>query len=99
MPSANLARLVLLEARRGGLPWLAAASIALSLCLAAFLSQVALPGSLNLQAAIVAALLRPCALFLIPAHVSASLLRGIHAKRRAPCTSPPRSRLRPELRR
>jgi ABC-type Na+ efflux pump permease subunit len=80
MPSANLARLVLLEARRGGLPWLAAASIALSLCLAAFLSQVALTESLNLQAAIVAALLRACAVFLIAAHVSASVLREINDK-------------------
>src|SRR5438105_4062577 len=35
MPAAILARFVLLEARRGGLPWLAAASIALALGLAA----------------------------------------------------------------
>src|SRR2546422_1211790 len=39
-------------------PWLAAASIALALGLAAFLSQVALTESLALQASIVAALLR-----------------------------------------
>src|SRR2546422_4310390 len=58
MPASILARFVLLEARRGGLPWLAAASIALALGLAAFLSQVALTESLALQASIVAALLR-----------------------------------------
>lgn len=80
MPSANLARLVLIEARRGGLPWLAAASIALSLCLALFLSQVALTESLALQAAIVAALLRACAVFVIAAHVAGSVLREINDK-------------------
>src|SRR6266480_584601 len=57
MPAAILARFVLLEARRGGLPWLAVASLAIALGLAAFLSQVALTGSLALQASIVAALL------------------------------------------
>jgi hypothetical protein len=80
MPAANFARLMLIEARRGGLPWLAGASIALSLCLAAFLSQVALTESRALQAAIVAALLRACAVFLIAAHVSSSVLREINDK-------------------
>ena len=65
MPSANLVRLVLLEARRGALPWLALTAVALSLGLAAFLSQVALTESRSLQAAIVAAVLRACAVFLI----------------------------------
>src|SRR5438477_250648 len=54
MPAAILARFVLLEARRGRLPWLAAASIALALGLAAFLSQVAVTESLALQASIAA---------------------------------------------
>jgi ABC-type Na+ efflux pump permease subunit len=80
MPSANLARLVLIEARRGGLPWLALASVALSLCLAAFLSQVALTESVSLQASIVAALLRACAVFLVTAHVSSSVLREVNDK-------------------
>ena len=80
MPSANLARLVLIEARRGGLPWLAVASIAVSLGLAAFLSQVALTESRALQAAIVAALLRACAVFLVAAYVSSSVLREINDK-------------------
>lgn len=80
MPTATLARFVLLEARRGGLPWLAAASIAVGFALAAFLSQVALTESLALQAAIVAALLRACAVFLIAAQVAASTLREINDK-------------------
>lgn len=80
MPSANLARLVLLEARRGALPWLAVAAVALSVCLALFLSQVALTESRALQAAIVAAVLRACAVFLIAAHVAASVLREIDDK-------------------
>ena len=80
MPTAILARLVLLEARRGGLPWLAAGSLALALGLAAFLSQVAITESRALQAAIVAALLRACAMFLIAAQVASSLLREINDK-------------------
>jgi hypothetical protein len=80
MPSANLVRLVLLEARRGALPWVAVAAVALSVCLAAFLSQVALTESRTLQAAIVAAVLRACAVFLVAAHVAASVLREINDK-------------------
>src|ERR1051326_7009908 len=80
MPSANLVRLVLLEARRGALPWLAVTAVALSLGLAAFLSQVALTESHSLQAAIVAAVLRVCAVFLVDAHVAASVLGAIDDK-------------------
>src|SRR5438105_6156751 len=80
MPVAILARFVLLEARRGGLPWLAVASIALALGLAAFLSQVALTESLELQASIVAALLRACAVSLIAVHVASSTLRELNDK-------------------
>lgn len=80
MPAATLARLVLLEARRGGLPWLLAASFAVGLALTAFLSQVALTESLRLQAAIVAAVLRACAVFLIAAQVASSTLREMNDK-------------------
>jgi ABC-type transport system involved in multi-copper enzyme maturation permease subunit len=80
MPAATLARSVLLEARRGGLPWLAGASIALGLALAAFLSQVALTETAALQAAVVAAVLRACAVFLIAAQVTSSTLREIQDK-------------------
>jgi len=80
MPAVILARSILLEARRGGLPWLAAASIVAGVALAAFLSQVAVTESLALQAAILAALLRACAVFLIAAQVASSTLREINDK-------------------
>lgn len=80
MPAAILARSILLEARRGGLPWLAGASLVLALGLAAFVSQVALTESLALQAAVVAALLRACAVFLIASQVTSSTLREIQDK-------------------
>lgn len=80
MPAATLARSVLLEARRGGLPWLAAAALALGLALAAFLSQVALTESRALQAALLAAVLRACAVFLVAAQVTSSTLREIDDK-------------------
>jgi ABC-type transport system involved in multi-copper enzyme maturation permease subunit len=80
MPAAILARLVLLEARRGALPWLAAASIAAALLLGAFLSQLAITESRELQAVVVAAVLRACAVFLIAAQVASSTLREINDK-------------------
>jgi hypothetical protein len=80
MPAATLARFVLLEARRSGLPWLGLASVAAAAGLAGFLSQVALTESAALQAAVVAAALRACAVFLIAAHVAASTLREINDK-------------------
>jgi ABC-type transport system involved in multi-copper enzyme maturation permease subunit len=80
MPLATLARSVLLEARRGGLPWLAVASLALGLGAAAFLSQVALTETAALQLSVVAALLRACAVFLVAAQVTAATLREIHDK-------------------
>ncbi|HET7198162.1 MAG TPA: ABC transporter permease [Burkholderiales bacterium] len=80
MPAAILARLVLLEARRSALPWLAAASIAAALILAAFLSSVALTEGRELRLAVVAALLRACAVFLVILHVAASVQREIDDK-------------------
>jgi hypothetical protein len=80
MPPAILARLVLLEARRSALPWLAAAGIAVALVLAAFLSSVALTEGLELRVAVVAALLRACAVFLMATHVAASVQREIDDK-------------------
>jgi ABC-type transport system involved in multi-copper enzyme maturation permease subunit len=80
MPAATLARSVLLEARRGGLPWLALGAAALGVAAAAFLSQVALVESAALQIAVLAALLRACAVFLIAAQVTASTLREIQDK-------------------
>jgi len=80
MPAATLARSVLLEARRGGLPWLAAASLAIACAAAAFLSQVALTEAATLQLSVLAALLRACAVFLIAAQVTSATLREIHDK-------------------
>jgi ABC-type transport system involved in multi-copper enzyme maturation permease subunit len=80
MPAAILARLVLLEARRSALPWLAAASIAAALLVAAFLSGVGLTESRELRVAVVAALLRACAVFLIGAQVASSVQREIDDK-------------------
>jgi ABC-type transport system involved in multi-copper enzyme maturation permease subunit len=75
-----LARNVLLEARRSGLPWLGLASVAVAVVLAAFLSQVALTESLQLQAALVAALLRACGAFLVAVTVAASTAREVADK-------------------
>lgn len=80
MPAATLARSVLLEARRGGLPWLAASALAIAFAAAFFLSQVALTETAALQLAVLAALLRACAVFLVAAHVTAVTLREIQDK-------------------
>jgi len=75
-----LARNVFLEARRSGLPWLGLASIVAAVVLAAFLAQVALTESLQLQAALVAALLRACAVFLVTLAVASSTAREVADK-------------------
>lgn len=93
MPAATLARLVLLEARRGGLPWLALGCVALAVALAAFLSQVAVTESLMLQAALVAAVLRAGAVFLVATQVAGSVLREINDKLLELLLSLPISRL------
>ena len=74
-PVVGIARFVLLEGLRSGLPWLALACIGASVCLAAFLGEVALTETSELQAAASAALLRASAAFLIAAHVIASTAR------------------------
>src|SRR5919109_1548468 len=81
MPALILGRLVLLEARRGGLAWLAAAALVAGIALAAFLSQLALTESRMLQAAVVAALLRVCAVFVLAAQIVSSVRREIDEKR------------------
>lgn len=79
-PTLILARNVLLEARRSGLPWLALACVAAVIVLAAFVSQVALTESLQLQSALAAALLRACAAFLVMVTVASSTAREIADK-------------------
>ena len=92
MAAAIFARLALVEARRGGLFWLALACVAVGLALCAFLSQLALTESRMLQAAVVAALLRVCAAFTLAAQVVASVRREIDDKRLELMLSLPLSR-------
>jgi ABC-type transport system involved in multi-copper enzyme maturation permease subunit len=72
-PLTVIARFVLLEALRGGLPWLGLACVGASVGLAEFLAQVALTETRELHAA--AALLRVSGAFLIATHVVASVAR------------------------
>ena len=81
MPAAILARLALLEARRGGVAWLALAAVVLAVGIGGFLAQVAITESRMVQAAVVAALLRVCAVFVIAAQVIASVRREIDDRR------------------
>ncbi|MGH8675295.1 MAG: ABC transporter permease, partial [Burkholderiales bacterium] len=74
-PIRVIARFVLLEALRSGLPWLALACIVASIGFAAFLAQVALTETRELQASAAAAMLRVSAAFLIATHVIASVKR------------------------
>src|SRR5438477_9517365 len=92
MPAAIFARLALTEARRGGLVWLALATVGLALALGTFLSQLALTESRMLQAAVVAALLRVCAVFMVAAQVVASVRREIDDRRLELLLSLPLSR-------
>lgn len=78
--AATVARYVLVEALRSGLPWLALACVLAALALAGFLSQVAVTESARLQASVAGALLRACAVFLVAAHVVASIVREANDK-------------------
>jgi ABC-type transport system involved in multi-copper enzyme maturation permease subunit len=78
--AATVARYTLLEARRSGLPWLAVGCIVVALALAAFVSQVAITEGLRLQLAVAGALLRAGAVFLLAAHVVASVAREANDK-------------------
>lgn len=78
--TATVARYVLIEAWRSGLPWLAAACVFGALGLSGFLSQVAITEGAALQITACAALLRGCAVFLIAAHVVASAVREANDK-------------------
>lgn len=71
----SLGRLVVLEARRTGLPWLLFLSMAVGIGLAGFLSKLALTESVALQAGILAAFFRMCAVFLTAVFVVTSMVR------------------------
>lgn len=92
MAAAIFARLALVEARRGGLAWLALAVLAAGLAAGAFLGQVALTESRMVQTAVVAALLRACAVFIVAAQVIASVRREIDERRLEMMLSLPLSR-------
>lgn len=79
-PIITIARSVLVEARRGGLPWIALAMLAAALGLAGFLSQLALTESVALQASTAAALLRLSAACVLIAQAVASTQREANDK-------------------
>ena len=92
MAAAIFARLALVEARRSGLAWLALVAVAAGVAAGAFLAQVALTESLMVQTAVVAALLRTCAVFILAAQVIASVRREIDERRLEMMLSLPLSR-------
>jgi ABC-type transport system involved in multi-copper enzyme maturation permease subunit len=79
-PPLTVAYYTLVEALRSGLPWLAVACVAAVLGLAGFLAQVAIVEAAALQVSVAGALLRACAVFLIAAHVAASVAREANDK-------------------
>jgi len=81
MSAAIFARLALLEARRGGLLWLVILAVAAGIAIGGFLSQLALTESRMVQAAVVAALLRACAVFVLATQVVSSVRREIDERR------------------
>jgi len=79
-PSATIALYTLVEALRSGLPWLALACVLAVLGLSGFLSRVAIVEASALQASAAGALLRAGAMFLLAAHVVASVSREANDK-------------------
>src|SRR3954452_24842284 len=81
MQAAIFIRLALIEARRGGLAWLAPLCIALGVALGVFLAQLAITESRLLQVAVVAALLRLSAVLMLAAQVVSSVRREADERR------------------
>lgn len=81
MPAAVFIRLALLEARRGGLAWLAVLCVVGGVALGAFIAQIAISETRLAQAAIIAALLRLSAVFILTAHVVSSVRREVDERR------------------
>lgn len=79
-PSFVVARYVIVEALRGGLPWVAGACIVAAAALALFLAHVAISEGAALQASVAASILRACAMFALAAHVVASTAREANDK-------------------
>jgi len=76
----SIARATLLEALRSRMLWLVGVLLLVAAATAAFLQQVALVETARLQAAIIAALLRGCAGFLVAAFVVMSMVREFNDK-------------------
>lgn len=74
-PGLTLARFVMLEARRTGLPLLAFVALGAGVGMAGFLSQLALTESSHLQAGILAAFFRVSVVFLTGTFVVTSMVR------------------------
>jgi ABC-type Na+ efflux pump permease subunit len=81
MQAAIFIRLALIEARRGGLAWLAPLCIALGVALGFFLAQLAITESRQLQLAVVAALLRFSAVLIVVTQVVSSVRREVDERR------------------
>lgn len=76
----TIGRFVALEARRTGMPWLFACAALAGVGLAGFLSQLALTESAALQASVLAAFFRLCAIFMITTFVVTSMVREANDK-------------------
>jgi len=74
-PLLVIARYTLVEARRSGLPWVALACLLVVVTATLFLARVTISEGAALQAAAAAALLRAGAVFVLAAHVIASVTR------------------------
>src|SRR3989304_5921012 len=76
----TLAGFTLLEAARNRLFWLAATVVGVALGLAQFLNQVAITESLEIQVALLAALLRVAAVFIVATFIITSMVREANDK-------------------
>jgi ABC-type transport system involved in multi-copper enzyme maturation permease subunit len=77
---ATIAGTTLLEAIRNRLLWLAAIVVGVALGLAQFLNQVALTESLQIQVAVLAAVLRVAAVFMVATFIITSMVREANDK-------------------
>jgi ABC-type transport system involved in multi-copper enzyme maturation permease subunit len=88
----TLAGTTLLEAARNRLFWLAAIAVGVALGLAQFLNQVAITESLEIQVALLAALLRVAAVFIVATFIITSMVREANDKVTELMLSPPAPR-------
>lgn len=79
-PALTLARFVVLEARRTGLPLLVICALGIGIGLAVFLSSLALTESATLQTGVLASFFRVTAVFMTAAFVVTSIVRESNDK-------------------